>query len=302
MNAAGSLPPLMIIPALLVVTAFGANAVAIKVGLEGFGIYTLAASRMTLSVLLILGWVLLTGRKLSISGEYRWPLLLISAIFTVQISLFYLGIGHTDASRVTLIVNLLPFLIMMMAHFTLPDDRITLRKATGILLGFTGITLMLAPSELMGSGIQPGDLAVLATTLIWAGNTILIKKILPHLQPFQVVLYPILFALPFLWALALIFDPVMIPKQTPRVLVALLYQVLTGSMGFVIWNTLLRKYGAVSLHSLIFIMPVSGVYFSFLILGEPINPVILVTLLLLTAGIIITHIPIRFFPFHRGGL
>jgi drug/metabolite transporter (DMT)-like permease len=292
----------MVFPALLIVTAFGANAVAIKVGLEGFGIYTLAASRFTLSVVVILAWVLITGRELSVPGGQRLPLLLISAIFTVQISLFYLGIGHTNASRVTLMVNLLPFLIMVMAHFTIPDDRITLRKATGILLGFTGITLMLAPSKLSGSGIQFGDFAVLITTLIWAGNTILIKKILPHLQPYQVVFYPLLFGIPFFWILAFTVDPVMASSQTPRVLVALLYQVLTGSMGFVLWNTLLRKYGAVSLHSLIFIMPVSGVYFSFLVLGEPINPVILATLVLLTAGIIITHVPLRFFPFHRGGL
>jgi drug/metabolite transporter (DMT)-like permease len=71
----------------------------------------------------------------------------------------------------------------------------------------------------------------------------------------------------------------------------MVYQSLvTASFGFVIWNSLLQRYGAVALHSFIFIMPITGVLLGGLILGEPITLNILVAMLLIVAGIMVTHI------------
>jgi len=53
--------------------------------------------------------------------------------------------------------------------------------------------------------------------------------------------------------------------------------------------TLLQKYGAVALHSFIFIMPVSGVVLGGLMLGEPITANILIALLLIVSGILLIH-------------
>ena len=79
-------------------------------------------------------------------------------------------------------------------------------------------------------------------------------------------------SIPFFFLEGVLFDGVMIRQVNAGVLAALLYQSLvTASFGFVAWISLLRKYGAVSLHSFIFIMPVSGVLLSNLLLGEPLT-------------------------------
>ncbi|MGD9012659.1 MAG: DMT family transporter, partial [Desulfobacterales bacterium] len=86
---------------------------------------------------------------------------------------------------------------------------------------------------------------------------------------------------------------------------ALLYQSLvTAAFGFVAWNTLLQKYGAVALHSFIFIMPISGVSLGGLVLGEPITVKILIALALIVAGILIVHLKPRkaepVYPIRKG--
>ncbi|MGD8669395.1 MAG: DMT family transporter, partial [Desulfobacterales bacterium] len=86
---------------------------------------------------------------------------------------------------------------------------------------------------------------------------------------------------------------------------ALLYQSLvTAAFGFVAWNTLLQKYGAVALHSFIFIMPISGVALGGLVLGEPITVKILIALALIVAGILIVHLKPRkaepVYPIRKG--
>jgi drug/metabolite transporter (DMT)-like permease len=62
---------------------------------------------------------------------------------------------------------------------------------------------------------------------------------------------------------------------------------VTASFCFVAWITLLQKYGAVALHSFIFIMPVSGVVLGGWVLGEPITANILIAMLLIVSGILI---------------
>jgi len=87
------------------------------------------------------------------------------------------------------------------------------------------------------------------------------------------------------------YDHPMIFNLDTRVILALLYQALvTAAFGFVAWNTLLKKYGATSLHTFVFIMPVAGVFFSALLLDEKITGNILVSLLLITTGIICVNL------------
>ncbi|UCH21743.1 MAG: DMT family transporter, partial [Deltaproteobacteria bacterium] len=65
---------------------------------------------------------------------------------------------------------------------------------------------------------------------------------------------------------------------------------IASSFGFVAWNTMLKRYGAVSLHSFLFIMPIAGVFLGGIVLGEPITFKILLALLLIVSGISIVHL------------
>ena len=95
---------------------------------------------------------------------------------------------------------------------------------------------------------------------------------------------PIFFLEGFLW------DGAMIAHLDAKIVGSLLYQSLvTASFGFIAWITLLKKYGAVALHSFIFVMPISGVLLGGLILGEPITVNILIALLLIVTGILVIH-------------
>ncbi len=104
---------------------------------------------------------------------------------------------------------------------------------------------------------------------------------------------------------ALVWDAPMVTSFDARIIGALLYQSLvTAAFGFVAWNTLLQKYGAVALHSFIFIMPISGVALGGLVLGEPITIKILTALALIVAGILVVHLKPRktepVYPIEKG--
>lgn len=269
---------------------FGANAVAIKVSLAGLGVFTTAGLRFSIASVAIFIWATVTRRSLKIRQGQMRHLLIITVIFVVQLSCFYLGLSKTNASRGTLLVNLQPFLLLFLAHCFIPGDRMTGRKFMGLLLGFSGVVFVFLEKKGVTTDLQIGDLIMLTTAFIWACNAVYVKRIISTFEPFHIVLYPMIFSVPLFFMAGFLWDRIMIGQVDTRIMIALLYQsLITASFGFIAWNTLLRKYGAVSLHSFLFIMPVSGVLLGGLLLNEPVTFKILVALLLIASGILVVH-------------
>ena len=100
-----------------------------------------------------------------------------------------------------------------------------------------------------------------------------------------------LFSLPFFLAGALWWDEAAFTHVGPGIVGAFLYQgLVTAAFGFVAWNHLLQRYGAVALHAFVFIMPVSGVLLGGMLLREPISAHILTAMALIATGILVVHL------------
>lgn len=271
-------------------TLFGANAVAIKISLVGLGVFTTAGLRFGIATVAIGLWARITGRSFYIKKQQIHQVLIVSVCFAVQLSLFYLGLSKSNASRGTLMLNLQPFFTLFLAHFFIPDDRITARKAVGIFMGFSGVAFVFMEKKGITADFQIGDLMILTATFLWSCNAIYTKRIIHTFLPFHMVLYPMALAVPVFFLEGLLWDSAMIGHIDLKVFGALMYQSLvTASFGFVAWITMLQKYGAVALHSFLFIMPIAGVLLGGLVLGEPITWKILVALLLIVSGILVVH-------------
>jgi drug/metabolite transporter (DMT)-like permease len=269
---------------------FGSNAVAIKMAFTGIGVFTTAAIRFSIASITIFLWARAAGQSLVLKKGQLRQMLILSVLFLVQLSLFYLGLSKSNASRGTLIANLLPFFILFLAHLFIPEDRITKRKFFGILLGFTGVAFMFFERRGVAAELRSGDILIFSATFVWSCSVIYLKKVISAYNSFQIVLYSMLFAVPFFFLEAFLWDGPMITRLDSKILGALLYQsFVTASFGFVAWNNLLHKYGAVSLHAFVFIMPVAGVALGGLLLDEPITPKILAALGLIVSGILVVH-------------
>jgi len=273
---------------------FGANAVAIKISLSGLGVFTTAALRFSLASITLFLWAMATGRPLRLKKGQARKLFMVAILFTAQLGLFYLGLSKTSASRGTLMINLQPFFVLILAHFFIPGDEITRKKVLGLVMGFSGMALVFLGKGEVTPDVQIGDLIILSTAFLWALNTVYTKRIIGAFPPFQIVLFPMALSVPCFFLCGYFLDPEMITSVDTDVLLSLLYQgLVTASFGFVAWNAMLKKYGAVSLHSFIFVMPVAGVLLGGLVLGETITLEIALALVLITSGIVVVNLKSR---------
>jgi drug/metabolite transporter (DMT)-like permease len=282
---------------ILLSTIFGANAVAIKISQTGLGTFTAASLRFCIAAVAIAIWARLSGRALFISRAQLRPLLIISMLFSAQLSLFYLGLSKTLASRAALIVNVVPFLVLIFAHFFIPNDRISGRKILGTTLGFCGISLVLFHGKDLDAGVVWGDGLVLLTAVIWSANAVYTKTVIHRFRSFQLVLFPMLIAAPILLMEGWLWDGTMIDFVDGPVAAAMVYQsLICAAIGFVAWNHLLQRYGASTLHTFIFIMPISGIMAGGMILNEPMTASLIAGAALVAAGIIVVNINLTHTP------
>lgn len=284
---------------------FGGNAVAIKLALTGMGPLTTAGLRFALAAVAIACWARLTGRCFRIQPGQAFQLLIVSIAFTIQLCLFYLGLERTYASRGVLISNLLPFFVLFLSHRFIPGERITWKKMAGIGMGFTGVAFMLTGTRGFSGSLHSGDLIVLAAVVVWSCNVVYTKRIINDYSPFHLVLYPMIFSVPVFLSTGFLWDGRMIYDMNLTVIGAYVYQsLISAAFGFVAWSTMLQRYGASTLHSFLFIMPIAGVVCSGLVLNEPITPNLIVAVAFIAGGIMMIHVgpkkPALTFPLGRG--
>jgi len=273
---------------------FGGNAVAIKLGFTGLGPFTSAGIRFSMASVALVLWAWYKKIPLALARNQRIPIFIQSCLFTFQLSCFHLGLARTTASHGALISNVLPFVVLVLAHFFIPGDTITLKKSMGIILGFMGVLLLFFDAPTLNSDLQKGDIIVLCAVLCWGISAVFIKRIIAGFHVIQITLYPMIFGIPFLFLMGFMWDDPMVLSVTPTVVKALLFQALvTTAFGFVAWNTMLQRFGATALHSFIFIIPLSGVFLGVMILKEPVTPYLIASIGFIVAGILVVNIKKR---------
>jgi drug/metabolite transporter (DMT)-like permease len=270
---------------------FGANPVAIKFSLTGLGAFTAAGIRFTIAAAVILIWAGFKKIPLKITQKQLGQMMILSVLFIVQLSSFYLGLGKTTASHGALISNVLPFMVLVMAHFFIPGDSISIKKGLGITLGFLGVLFLFFDEQDLTGELKRGDLIILLAVFMWSLSAIYVKRIISQYNVVQITLFPMIFGIPFFFSAGFLWDDKMIRMINLTIIKALLYQsIVTASFGFVAWNSLLQKFGATALHSFLFIMPLAGVMFGVLLLGETITTHLVISIIFIIAGVIIVNL------------
>jgi len=270
---------------------FGGNPVAIKFSLTGIGTFTAVGIRFTIAAVVIYIWSRIKKISLKLSRKQLQQMAILSLIFIIQLSCFYTGLGKTTASHGALISNILPFIILVLAHFFIPGDTISLKKGSGIILGFTGVFFLFFDNQNLSGDLKTGDLIILAAVFLWGLSAIFVKRIISEYHAVQITIYPMVFSVPFFFFAGFLWDDQMIRMINPTIIKAMLYQsVVTASFGFIAWNSLLQKFGATVLHSFLFIMPLAGVLFGVILLDEPLTLYLIASIVFIVAGVIIVNL------------
>jgi drug/metabolite transporter (DMT)-like permease len=282
--------------AIAVSTLWGGNVVALKLGLLTFPPIWSAFWRMLVGALVVGVWALSQRISLRPQAGETGVLLALGALFTVQIGCLNFGVNLTSAAYGVVLLNSYPIFANIGAHFFVPGDRLSTRRAIGLALSFAGVCLVFLGRPEGGLAANPmlGNVVVIASAMMLGCRVVFTQRIVQSMEPVRPVFWQMAISVPaFLLVASLTEPPAIQPVNWPA-FAAVIYQgAVVAGLCFVIWTLLLKRYSPGALSMFGFIAPFVGVILSALLFGEAITP-------RLWGGVMLVVMGIALFTRERG--
>ena len=198
--------------------------------------------------------------------------MLAGLLFGLEFLLIFVGLDYTSVARSTLLVNTMPFWVLIGGHFLL-GEHMSVRKLAGLVLAFGGLVAgVFRQAEPAGPRDLFGDLLSLCAGLAWAATNFVIKRTQPdRASAEKLLLYQL--AVSAVGAAAAAVCRAADPRSQRAADAALLFQAIyVVAFTYVLWFWLIRRYPASGLASFTFLTPAFGVLCGGLLLGEPLSP------------------------------
>jgi len=279
--------------AVLVAAIWGLNFVIIEVGLHDFPPLLLSSLRYMLASLPIL---LLRGGA---GVPWRWVLAVGVVIGVVKFSLLFVGMD------VGMPAGLASLVLQVQAFFTLAFAAVLLRErphvmqAAGLVLATVGLALV--ASRLDGDATPAGFALVVLAAAAWGLGNTAIKRAAPA-DPFRFMTWMCLIPPLPLLMLSLAFEgPAAVGDALAGIdlggLGAVAYIAFAATtVGWGLWAHLMRAYSAGTVAPFSLLVPVFGLGFAALLLGEALTARVVVAAVLVVSGVLLTQRAPRISP------
>lgn len=275
----------------VILSAFwGANPVAIKLGLLDAPPLRLAWMRFVLGGVVVLAWAAATGRLRALRverGEGR-PLLALGLIFTGQIGTMNVGTALTSAAHAAILLNLYAVHTVVLSHFMIPGDRLTPRRATGVLVAYAGIVLLFAGQVGAATASLGGDALMFLSSLLLGERTVYLAREVQRLDPVKLLVAQAAIGSAFFAIFSALTEPEP-TRWTWRLAGVLVFQgAVIAGFNFIVNLWLLKHYRPSALATVFLTQPIFGVLAARSLTGDPLTPDLLLASLAVAAGIGLT--------------
>lgn len=259
-----------------------------------------AAWRFGLALILLLLWMAASGgfaRLRALSGR-QWAGLAVGGALGVfgYAVFFMLGLAHVAAGRAALVVTTNPVVTALIAAWWF-GERLNWKIGVGMALAAAGALLVLthgAPWTLFSGSVGYGELLLLGCVATWVSYTLIGRRLLAGIDALSTTTVTAGFGLVMLVTAALVFEgptALMSPLQAGASVWAPLGFLAAGAtvLAYAWYFEGVAALGAGAAAGYISLVPVFGVLFATLWLGEPLDGSILVGGALAVAGMAVMN-------------
>jgi drug/metabolite transporter (DMT)-like permease len=264
----------------------------IKIGVQEIGPMALVTFRMTFGAL--------AAVAIGVFNKVNWPrdrkTWLIYAILgptSLAIPIFFISWGEqTIDSAVASILNAtVPLFTIVIAHFWLHDDKMTVQKVAGLLVGFAGVVTLL--SEDLSAGAHNsaiGQAAVILAALFYAGSAVAVRKFTQHVEAVARGAMPLITSTLIMWIVAPVLEkPFLVPALPITWVAALWLGVLGSGLAMIMFNYLIHEIGPTRASLVTYIFPLGGVILGVIFLDEHLSWQLLVGTALIISSLAVVN-------------
>ena len=274
----------------LLAALWGATFVSIRIALDEIGPITAVAHRVGWAMLAL--WLAVFVMRIPVPRDPKvWIGFLGMGLLNnvIPFGLMTWGQLHIESGLTSILNAATAIFGVLAAAIFFADERITARKALGVMLGFAGVTTAIGLENLRNFDLQSlAQLAVTAGTVSYALAGVWARKLLwdqtPQLAAAGMVTGSALIVIPLAWVV----EGPMTLDLAPRTLWAIGYYALGATaLAYLLYYRVLAMAGSGNLMLVTLLIPPFAIVLGVVVLGETLRPAAYGGFALLAMGLVV---------------
>jgi len=264
----------------------------IKIGVQEIGPMALTAFRMLFGAV--------TAVVIGIHQKVTWPrdgktwgIFAVLGPASLAIPIFFISWGEqTIDSAVASILNAtVPLFTIVLAHFLLHDDKMTVQKVLGLLIGFGGVVVLMSKDLTEGAPKSIlGQAAVIIAALFYAGSGVFARKLTRHINGIVRGAMPLVTSALFMWVVGPMAEkPFLFPGLSLTWIAILWLGVLGSGIAVILLWYLIHEIGPTRTSLVTYLFPVGGVILGVIFLNEQLSWQLMAGSLLIILSLIVVN-------------
>lgn len=259
---------------LALAAAWGSSFLFIKIGLEGLSPVQVVIGRMVIGALTLGLMCAITRHRLPAEPVVWAHLTVVTMLLCViPFTLFAYAEQHVSSALASIYNATTPLMTMGVALVALPQERLTIDRLIGLLTGFAGVLIVLAPWRGLGDAGALAQGACLLATACYGMALVYLRR---FVSPRGLAALPVATTQIGLGAVLLLFAAPVVATGTVaitgRVVVGVVALGAFGTGLAYVWNTnIVASWGATRASSVTYLTPLIGVALGALLLSEKIS-------------------------------
>lgn len=281
---------------------WGPSFLFIKVAVTEIPPLTLVTGRVGVAAALLYLVLRAQGQRLPRFGRV-WGHLAVMGLLNNAVPFLLISWGeqYVDSALAAILNGTMPLFTIILAHFFVADDRMTPAKLVGVLAGFGGLLLLIAPSLVEGVHATTWGLtAVAIASASYALSAVYARNHLRGASPI-VPTAQLMLATLYLLPLALAVErPFNLPLPSWPALGSLLALAVLGTaMALVLYYHILNRTSPTFLSMVTYLLPVFGVILGVVVLDERLSWNAYAGCGLILFGVMVVNGVFRVLPWQR---
>jgi drug/metabolite transporter (DMT)-like permease len=260
---------------LILCCIWGSTWLFIKIGLADLPPFTFAGIRFLLASLILAALVTARGARWPRPGP-EWTLIAVVGVlqFALNYGLVFWGEQHISSGLAAVLQSTFPAFGLVIAHFYLPQERMTTGRVVGVLLGVFGVAVIFSDQlSIAGSMALLGSVALVLSAFFGSYGNVLVKAYAGKIDPQVLAAGQMVFG--FVPLLAIGFATEGNPLKfhwTTMAVISLLYLVVIGSVvAFALYYWLMRNMDVTNTMLIALVTPAVAVILGMIVLHEKLN-------------------------------
>lgn len=272
---------------------WGSTFMWVKLGIREVGPFTLVMYRSLFASLAL--WTLIKYKKMK---PFPWRyvgIFFVMGLLNAALPFAFVAWSekYISSGLASILNSTVPFFVLVISPFFLADEKITIRKFLGLLLGFGGVILLMSNkvSEDVAK-IGLGQILMLLAAISYAIAAVYARKKAPKLEPEWQSFLQMSSAFFILLPASYFFDGGIVLPKMPLTWLAILWMGVIGScLALTIFFDLLNRVGPTRTSMTSYLFPVAGVVLGILFLNERLDGWMIIAGVMILAGLIMVNQP-----------